>query len=93
MTPAATRLVFDLLRERTNAAQEADGDEMNTFTRLAFTARRDALDWAIAAVRKALPDIERDAMDEERGTAEWLEAGAGIGDGPDLYERLPDVAA
>jgi hypothetical protein len=50
-------------------------------------ARRDAIDWAVQQLRTALPAIEEEAVAEDRGTAEWLDAGAGIGDGPECRMR------
>lgn len=42
-----------------------DPDDMNSYTRAGARARRDAIDWAIAQLRVALPAIEDEAVDIE----------------------------
>ncbi len=84
-TPSAALLI------RTFQSEAANWDDVTTtdaplMMREKAASRRDAIDWAIAQLRTALPAIEDEAAEGERGVAEWLDAGAGI---PPLFgERV-----
>jgi hypothetical protein len=79
MTPAACLLIKAIQREAEafNAIATSD-DDQSSFTRHGARARRDALDWALAQLTRAIPDIEDEAVAQASRTDAWLDAGAGI---------------
>jgi molybdate-binding protein len=77
MTPTATLLL------RTLESEAAHWDDVTTtdapmIARQRAEARRDGIDYAIAQLKVAIPAIEGEAVEEYRGVADWLDAGAGI---------------
>lgn len=88
-TQAAARTLDWLRTERDFWAETADADEVNTHLRYAAVARRDQLDMLLQRMPAELAAVEAEAG-EDRAVSEWLDAGAGIGDG--AWEALPDAA-
>lgn len=79
MTPTAQLLL------RTLESEASHWDDVTTtdapaIARNRAEAMRNGIDWAIAQIKVAIPAIEAEAVEEYRGVASWLEAGAGIGD-------------
>lgn len=77
MTPAASTLI------RTLQNEAAHWDDVTTtdapaIARNRAEAMRNGIDYCIAQIKVALPAIEAEAVEEYRGVAEWLEAGAGV---------------
>ena len=77
MTPTAELLI------RTFQSEAAHWDDVTTtdadvITRNRAEARRDAIDWAIAQLKVAIPAIEDEAQADERSAFAWLESGAGV---------------
>lgn len=88
-TQAAARTLDWLASERTFWAEAADDDTLNTFVRHGATSRRDQLDMLLQRMPAELAAVEAEAG-EDRAVSDWLDAGAGIGDG--AWEALPDAA-
>ena len=88
-TQAAARTLDWLKAERDFWAHTADEDELNSFARHGAISRRDQLDMLLQRMPAELAAVEAEAG-EDRAVSEWLDAGAGIGDG--AWEALPDAA-
>ena len=89
MTPTAALLIRQMESEARHFDDITTTDAPYLMREKA-AGRRDAIDWAVAQLKIALPAIEEEAVAEDRGVAEWLNAGAGIGDG---WEAVADAAA
>lgn len=76
-TPAATLLIRQFQSESA-AWDDITTTDAPSIQRQRAEARRDAIDWAIAQLRVALPVIEDEAEQDERDAFAWLEAGAGV---------------
>lgn len=75
MNSATRRLLAEMQREADHWNRIAtDPDDQSSFTRIRAEARRDAIDWAIAQVRRAAPDIEAEAVNEVERMDHLLEA-------------------
>ena len=75
MTPTGALLIRQFQSEAAawdDAASDPDADRLGIRTQRA-QARRDAIDWALAQLRTALPVIEREAADGADAESERLE--------------------
>jgi hypothetical protein len=82
-TPAARALLAEVEAEAAKwDAIAMDPDDQNSFVRHGARARRDALDWAVARLKVALPTIEDEAVEADRVDVERLMAALEtVGDG------------
>lgn len=89
MTPTAAALIRELQSEARHY-DDITTTDAPAIARYRAEAKRDTLDALVNRLQKDFATIEEEAAAEALGTAEWLEAGAGIGDG--TWEALPDAA-
>lgn len=79
MTPSAATLIA-YLREEAAHWDDVTTSDASAIARNRAEAKRDTLDSLAQRLPRILAAIEAEAVEEYRGVASWLEAGAGIGD-------------
>jgi len=62
-TERARSVLRQLIEMRDSMFRDADDDEMNTFTRMAFRAKGETYQLVIEQLRRELPIIEKEAVD------------------------------
>lgn len=79
MTPAGSVLIA-YLREEAAHWDDVTTTDAPMIARQRAEAKRDTLDSLVQRLPRILAAVEAEAVEEYRGVASWLEAGAGIGD-------------